>query len=295
MGSKGVLYYAIGEEYVQQAELSAESLKSHSDINVTLFTDVVDISAQCFDQIYTIDSTEYPFFDRIEHFKKMPYDKNIYLDTDTYICGNISPIFDLLERVDIAAAFNESRDTAAEHMKYKTIDLNAPDTFPEYQCGVIGFCDNERVDELFNDWRRRYRPYRDENLIDQPHFREALFNVEVSIGTLPTEYNTLLNHGGYLYGPVKLLHYAGDNRPFVNKLDSSADFDTVAERLNRGAPTNRVFYYDNLQRLRVRDSRGRGIFGKIVTSLYREGVVETAQVVLEKMLQSVPNQHEHRD
>jgi hypothetical protein len=103
----------------------------------------------------------------------------------------------MMDRFDIVASINETRDTAVEGHKFNTTDIDVPESFPEYQCGVIGFCHNPKVMSLFDDWQSRYKRYRDKYILDQPFFREAIYHSDIDLGTLPTEYNALINLGGY--------------------------------------------------------------------------------------------------
>lgn len=217
MSSRGVIYYATGEEYVEEATRSARSLKEHNDIEATVFTDIDTLNCSCFDRIEHIDSGEYTFYDRINYFKQTPYGRILYPDANTHVAGDTTPVSDLLERFEVVAAVNESWDTTAEHTKFETVDIDVPDSCLEYQCGVIGYRATDTVQEFFNDWQSRYEPCRGKHILDQSHFRETLDNSELSIGTLPTEYNVLVNFAGYLHSPVTLLHYAGTNRPFLGE------------------------------------------------------------------------------
>jgi hypothetical protein len=286
MTTQGVIYYATGTKYVEQMLVSAESLKQHTDLPVTVYSDE-QIHSQYIDNVVVITPGEHPFYDRINYFKQTPYDKTLYLDTDTYIAGDVSPIFEMLDRFDVVAAFNESRDTAAPHTKFDTVDLDVPPSFPEYQCGVIGYQNTEPIQQLFDDWQTRYKPYRDKHLIDQPHFREALYNSNLAIGTLPSEYNTLANFGGYLHEYVRLLHYAGSNKKRLGC--GTPDADTLQEFvdvLNEDAPKDRVFYYDSARCLQVTPTtQNLTLYHGVVQSVRRDGIWSTIKKTVAKIKQ----------
>jgi hypothetical protein len=283
----GVIYYATGTKFVKQALLSAESLKQHNNLPVTVYSDK-EIESPYVDNVVTITPSEYPFYDRINYFKRTPYDKTLYIDTDTYIAGDLTPIFELLDRFEVTAAFNESRDTVAAHTKFKTVDLDVPEAFPEYQCGVIGYQNTTAVDELFDDWQARYKPYRDEHVLDQPHFREALYNNRIVLGTLPTEYNVLVNFSGYLHSSAKLLHYAGNNRPFLG--DGTPTVEALQEtvgRLNADAPQNRVFFGGTGGEFRVVTGREKStLLRRIITHIRNEGPWRTFTKGIKKLSQA---------
>jgi len=149
----------------------------------------------------------------------MPFDKNLYLDADTYVDGNIKDIFDILDRFDIVAAHNEARawyhsDFYAEH------GIEVPDSFPEYNTGVVAYNDSDKVRSLFESWNEIYDRLEYER--NQPGFRVALYESDVTIGTLPPEYNFMTHTIGFASGDVKILHQG----------NSDADLQEWAELLN---------------------------------------------------------------
>lgn len=274
--NSGVIYYAVGDDCIEQAIASAQSLKHHNDLPVTLYSDK-DLDSVYIDDVITIRSNEYPFFDRINYFRQTPYDKTVYLDTDTVIVGDITSVFDMMDRFDIVASINETRDTAVEGHKFNTTDIDVPESFPEYQCGVIGFCDNPKIMSLFDDWQSRYKQYRDKYILDQPFFREAIYHGDIDLGTLPTEYNALINLGGYFEQEIRIVHLAGskpEHVPFTSK-------NTTKERINDidvEVPTKRVIYYDSMNRLRVKNTYGN-------TSMLANSLLRIKNGLIEGILQ----------
>lgn len=271
---EGVIYYATGQKYVEEAKESAESLKQHNDLHVTIFTDVKEIDSDVFDNIERITPGDHPFYDRINYFKKSPYQKTLHLDTDTYITGDITPIFEMLDRFDIVAAINENRDTVAEDTKFETIELNVPDSFPEYQCGLIGFNDDTRVNELLDDWQGRYDKYKSSNVLDQPFFREAVYqNTDIQIGTLPSEYNLLVNFPGYLQQRARIIHFGGSGRQ---------DPEKVAKKINEKEGDQRVFFNGLKDELSVWP-KGKFRY-KAIRSIYRNGLYKSFKKLLQSKL-----------
>ncbi|MFB6294865.1 MAG: hypothetical protein ABEI97_03830 [Candidatus Nanohaloarchaea archaeon] len=66
MADRGVIYYAVGEQYREEALRSAESVKEHMDIPITLFADA-ESAASVFDTVETIQPSAHPFLDRIQY------------------------------------------------------------------------------------------------------------------------------------------------------------------------------------------------------------------------------------
>lgn len=205
--SKGVIYIANGRKYIDEAMQSARSLKDKMPgMHVTIFSNE-DIKSPYFDNvIVTKDDTlsrECPHMAKQIYIDKSPYDRTLFLDTDTYICSDISDIFDILEKFDIAASHAALRVTRKDSL--------VPKTFPELSSGVIVFKKSPEISRLFAEWFSLYKEHRtgiDGKCIvmDQPTFREALYRSDAKITTLPPEYNCYFNCPIYLEGPVRILH-----------------------------------------------------------------------------------------
>lgn len=220
--NKGVLYVGIDEEYYNQAIKSLESIKKHTDIQSAIITseEVVEPDETPFDEIIYSDNPHHDVRDKSTHLGLTPFDQTLYLDGDTLVIGDISPVFPILDRVDIAAAHST-------HKELVTID-QIPETFPEFNTGVIAYNKNDRVLEFFQEWQNIHnrqieqgRP--DEEIpveqgdsleeikyfgkkTDQPPFREALFKSDVSYSVLPEEYNFGAWGRSFAYGTVKIIH-----------------------------------------------------------------------------------------
>jgi len=217
--SRGVLYIASGSRYLEEAKTSAESLKRHNpSLPVTLYTDH-DIDKPIFDQIISIEKSINGPGDSILSKEHFPYEHNLYLDTDTYVCGDVRDVFEVLDISDMAIAHNEARARWDERI-YEKSEYDLPDAFTEYNSGVVAYNNCAGVKEVFNRWAEVYRNM-DCN-INQPAFRVALYDSDVDISTLPPEYNFMNHTVGYACGEIKIIH----------KTSSSLERSKVAELLN---------------------------------------------------------------
>lgn len=192
--SKGVIYIATGEDFVREAELSAQSVREYLDIPLCLMTDVPELS-DAFDEYMTIEDPQFGFEDKINYFPKTPYDRTLYLDTDILVSGSISDIFEVLEEFDICAAYNHNR-TSAEATE-------VPTAFPEINTGVVGYRMNEQVRELFDRWKENYT---ESDPHDQPSFRTALYKSDIQLAPLTPEYNLMVRYPGHVKDSVKIFH-----------------------------------------------------------------------------------------
>lgn len=219
---KGVLYIASGSSYIKDAARSAESVKNNSNLPITLITDR-EIQNPVFDTVIQSDNFLYHYGDSVLQIPPLPYEKTLLLDTDTVVSDSFEELFTMLENVDIAVA-----TIAEDRFKIQTV----PDSFPEYNTGVVLFDRCEATSDFVDLWKEIYREYLDDGVrMNQPAFREALYKSPVRVGTIPTEYNCRANFGGYLTDKVKILHGNFDNT--ANILSKLNEYDTPRVFFNK--------------------------------------------------------------
>lgn len=94
---KGVIYVVTGpkESYWEEDMLSIESLRRFNpDIPVTIFTDRIrPVKHQGVSVAKIPEPPTISFYDKWIEIKNTPYYKTLFLDTDTYICDDLSDIF----------------------------------------------------------------------------------------------------------------------------------------------------------------------------------------------------------
>lgn len=205
LNSRGVVYIAMGQKYIQEAYYSVESLKVNTDIAVTIFTNR-NIHNELFDNVIFIEKTNLSFIDKPFYMYRSPYENTLFLDTDTYIMSDISELFLLLENFDIVAAHEPNRFGA------KITEI--PKSFIELNTGVILFNKSPKMKDFFQDWLALYQ----QNLTwmnDQPAFRLALYKSKLRLATLPPEYNCRFNSPVRINGRVHILHGRHPNLPAV--------------------------------------------------------------------------------
>ena len=189
--SKGVIYVAYTQKYIDEALFSIASLKKHNkELPVTLFSDI-KVENSLLDKNILISNNNkrskgnYNFLSLIDS----PYAKTLYLDTDTYINYNITDMFDILTKYDIGLIqdFARKRKKYSDNIpEYKSI----PYGFSEFNGGVILFNNNDTFKQFFNLWVHYYKKYF--NICkgyNQPTLRVALWKSNIKIHTFPLEYN----------------------------------------------------------------------------------------------------------
>lgn len=208
--TRGMLYIATSEPYLGEAAQSARSVREHHpDMPITLAAPAGIDPPAVFDGVVSIDDPEHGFgaSTLTPTPAHLPYDRTLFLDTDTYVTGSLDPVFELLESHDLAAVQDPTRTGTAGHSH----DHDVPETFPQYNTGVLAYRECDAVRDLFARWNDLYRSVEGvKNDLNQPTFRMALYESNVRLATMPPEYNFRIgvyaNSVLYACGPVRILH-----------------------------------------------------------------------------------------
>lgn len=250
--SYGVLYAATGERYIREALQSAQSLNlAMPDCPIAFVVDephLVHTSDVSVDQILLLDDPKYRYEDKITGMMLSPYKRTLFLDSDTYVAKPFPELFQLLDRFDIAAKHDSRRSSAFLE--------RVPDSFPEYNSGVVLFRESKRIDAFFRLWLDTCRIQSDESWPhhyretrnDQPSFRDALYVSDLRIATLGEEYNAQMSLG-LLGDYVKIIHGRGGSR-VLQQVADIINFD----------PGRRVYYIHERRKKRIRARAGKWIF-----------------------------------
>lgn len=189
---QGVIYSAAGKKYVKEAIISAKSLKKNNkDINITIFVDdkgLLRNSVHLFQYIYEIERPEYSYGDKLYAMKHTPYQETLFLDTDIIITDNISEVFGVLNKYDLAAA------NVAYNFYY----------YPHYNTGVIAYSMNKATKNFLDFWNASYDRERENH--DQGAFQRALDQRTIKFFTLPSKYNFRPRFASYVKGKIKIVH-----------------------------------------------------------------------------------------
>jgi hypothetical protein len=210
----GFLYAATGERWVGEAESSARQLRRvHSGAHITLFTDRPGaVAKDAFDEVVQVPARRWVWTEvKLWAMARSPYERTIYLDTDTHVVGELSEIFASLDRYDFAGVpVPMRRVTVADHADPPEI----PSTFQNVNGGVLAWRTNDATRELLDTWWDLFHAdlatAGDHAVMDQPSLRVALWRSRCQILLLPSEYN--VRTLGYrvrpttAVGPVRVIH-----------------------------------------------------------------------------------------
>lgn len=237
--STGAIYVALGELHLREACVSAVSMKEQMPgMHITLFSDTEE-TFECFDRIEKVKSPEYDRRVNIRAMLNTPYRKTLFVDTDTYVCGDMTDPIDLLDRFDMAAALAPG-DGAWQHQ-------NIPTSLHQYNCGVLYFSNSHAAKSFLSQWLQIYESDLRRSLSDlygpshdqlfpacQPSFRQSFFRGKARIATLLQNYNCRFENPNVVDGEVRLLH------------GRQNQIEQVAASINNY--TGKRFYYLDRQR-----------------------------------------------
>ncbi|MDO6680823.1 putative nucleotide-diphospho-sugar transferase [Oceanobacter sp. 5_MG-2023] len=184
----GFVYAATGDiGYTQLAIRSARSLKAQCpDYPIDLFTDQ-PCDDDVFDQVHVYEDSW--FRAKIDALQDSRFEKTVYIDADTFVIDDISDVFFILDRFDIAAVHDQAR---ASHHGQRIHKLSFPESFPALNSGVVGIRKTEETTAFLNTWKRLMQETGSN--ADQPLFRELIWLSNLHVHILPTEYNVMHLH-----------------------------------------------------------------------------------------------------
>jgi hypothetical protein len=216
----GFCYVADSEGFVDEALVSIASLREHMpDARVTLITHqhLFRPDHSVTDWVELGPSTRNGPIIKAEAWRA-PYQRVLFLDTDTLILDDLSDVFPLLDRFDFACTPEPNARTDLG------LDRGVPLSFPELNNAFFAFRKTPAVRSFFERWLKEWDRLHEERGIttNQPAFRNALWQSEaVRPLTLGNEYNLIVHANCSVAGPVKVLH------------DRSPDRKALARRVNR--------------------------------------------------------------
>lgn len=156
------MYSAFGERYVAEAAQAARSSLRHNEVPHLIFAAGAlrdpppGVTVVGFEPISSA-----PFVDRIANMRRSPFERTLYLDTDTFVVDEMVGVFELLDHYDLALA---------QAPAYRGLDdLEVPAAFPEFNYGVVAWRSSERVAAFLRSWEETHRAWLVEDVLVGPH------------------------------------------------------------------------------------------------------------------------------
>lgn len=213
----GVIYAAYGNHYIARAISSATSLRKHSDCPIVLFTfksDVSDRVTECFDSVVLLDEDirNYKFLIKIMAMINSPFDRTIYLDSDTIIIDNFDELFSIyLDNFDIIAPH------AFWRKKYSLGIVSVSSS-------LVGFRKSNDVQLCLEKYKSLYLKKCEDDLFvgDQGFLMQSILQSNVRLMITPPEYHCLYDSMNSFHGRVKIVscHMPERDYSFLNETEN---------------------------------------------------------------------------
>ncbi len=212
---EGIVYSCSGESHAAEALRSARSSIRHNAVPHVLFASV-ELAPEPGLQIARFEPSPNPYVDKIANMRRSPFQRTIYLDTDTFVVDEIVHVLALLDRYDIVAAHAPGYRGLA--------DPQVPLAFYELNTGVLAWRASERIEAFMRSWQETYSGWLREEpfpgagtpglAADQPAFRRCAWQHDVSLGVLAPEYNLRLGEPATVVDRVRVIHGRPRRRSF---------------------------------------------------------------------------------
>ena len=218
----GVLYIAFGEQYRHEALTSIASLRRfHPHLPCCIITDSefgerpTDVEV-----ILREPEIEQPFRAKPRYLRESPFDRTLFLDTDTTVVGAVEPLFYLLDRFDIGLHM---------HPHYRTYGTYERGGYlSTANTGVVLFRRCAAVTEMFDRWLEafdREASAVQSRITDDPTLMYAVYDTRVRLVPLPSAMNFLLQIPTVTASPIHIIH------------GRYPDPEGLARRIDQGRPS----------------------------------------------------------
>jgi len=201
----GVVYFALGERYLAEAALSAASVRQHMPgLRTAIFCDG-QVPAALFDMRDRLVPGLPMKRQKMQALLRSPFERTLYLDTDTLIADPVWELFDLLDRFELAMALSPYWAVQLAQPRGSTVQHGVPVCFPKVNTGVIAVRSGPAVRRLIETWDRLYAAWGGRGQ-DQDSLRVALYESNLRWAPLPPAYNYRLPFPSAIRGGVKIFH-----------------------------------------------------------------------------------------
>lgn len=200
----GVCYIAYGNNAHNALNESKGSLLKHNDLDIAVCS---ENTPHIQDMPIKYNNVQRSRWAKVNLDLWSPYEYTLYLDADTKVNGSIMSGFELLANgwdVAISASSNQGPRLlwhCSEQDKEATFEMTLAKDVLQYQAGVFFFAKNDRTKELFENWRKEWLRFKEQ---DQGALIRALIQSPVSIMLLGNTWNSI--NGGlisHLFGRAR--------------------------------------------------------------------------------------------
>lgn len=181
-GTRGFAFATTGKLYTDLARRAARTIRTvMPDALIDLFTDQ-DLVDGVFDEIHTLPNSWHR--PKIYAMRCSRFERTIVLDADIVVLADISNVFEVLDKSDIAGALGTIRT-----QRMLPLDPRIPGCLPAINTGVLAVRASQKLREFALAWEREVRSQT--ALRDQPAFLKLLHLSELDFVALGPTYNCI--------------------------------------------------------------------------------------------------------
>lgn len=209
VAERGFVYVATGKAYVEEAADSARSLKKFNSEPICLVTNT-PTEDPAFDSVVVLTDLPNNVSSKLA-MDHCPFERFVFLDSDTLILSSLHELFDLLDQFDVGVPAS----LGGYHYTLPGVSL----AFREASTNVIAMRRGSALSAFFEKWQHYYKAYEKEmgREWDQRSFRHAAYEIrELRICFLGDEWSLSPYPGGLLCRDVRILH--GRPRPYLHTM-----------------------------------------------------------------------------
>jgi hypothetical protein len=213
---RGAIYMALGPTFIEEARISAQSVRCFMpDLRLVLFTDHPPLERGVFDEVIPLEEVHPKVHvNKLIAMLRSPFEQTILLDTDTFVCAPFGELFELLDHFDVAMSHDR------RYIDWCPKNVGVPVAFREFNQGVIVYRQSASLIRTVEEsllWVNRLADMNGWMPDDQPPLRIALYESDLRIATLTSEYNCRFHTFGQVNGEVVILHGRIPGQPFTER------------------------------------------------------------------------------
>lgn len=177
----GFVFATTGGTYTTLARRAARTLRGvMPDAQIDLFTDQ-RIADPVFSQIHRLD---HGFFrPKMEALRRSRFQKTVCLDADIVVLADLSELFAVLDKADLAACQGFARGGLFLG------GSEIPRAYPMLNSGVVALRRSRASQAFLREWEMRVRTTKAD--VDQVAMRQTLYDRNLAFLVLPLEYNLI--------------------------------------------------------------------------------------------------------
>lgn len=177
--AEGVLYVVSGDrKYFDEAVFSAKTFRRFNPtIPIAFFSPWPNRARHVSDFSEPNPPSDHPLKAKVLGIMASPFERTLFLDSDTQVRGSLEPVFSLLRTHDVAIANEVLCDWSTP--PYRFIDFKNPQSF---NTGVIGFSSSPAAKEFLREWSDRTGRQNSKDMWPGHNGDQRYFNLVVKSG-----------------------------------------------------------------------------------------------------------------